>query len=194
MSGGNARRFALPEKRRLLYQMIEAGEVTILAPPIDRLCGIGDVLAHSVGVKMLTAISGSAHVVFQTSPKLHKLFRSSFPGVELREDTHDPGHAYAAPTPDYRYGVPLFDLREMLRGDNPPLEGPHRRDGSGEPIPHLRANPELVEHYRRLLPVNSVGIVWSNGGGQRDYRSWVLSADVPIRGSGCDDGLWTCKP
>ena len=68
VSAGNARRAALPEKRRLLRKMIADGEVTVLSPPVNQIGGIGDLLAHSVGVKMLQAVSGSAHLAFQSPP------------------------------------------------------------------------------------------------------------------------------
>ena len=47
MSGGNARRAALPEKRRLLDQMIADGEVVVLSPPVTQIGGIGDLLIPS---------------------------------------------------------------------------------------------------------------------------------------------------
>ncbi|MGC1411822.1 MAG: hypothetical protein WA864_23085 [Acetobacteraceae bacterium] len=161
--------------------MIADGEVVVLSPPVTQIGGIGDLLAHSVGLPMLKQISGSAHVIFQSPPQLHKLFTASFPGIELHGDTHEV--AIPFPTPRYDRGVPLYDLREMLKAD-----------GIAEPIPHLFADPELVEHYRRLMPKDAIGLCWSNGGGQRDYKSWLLAADVPLREEGCDDGLWTCRP
>jgi hypothetical protein len=180
MSGGNSRRTWLPAKRRLLRKMIEDGEVTVLSPPVTQIGGIGDLLAHSVGLPMLKQISGSAaHVIFQSPPQLHRLFAASFPGVELREDAHQA--AIPSSTPRYGRGVPLYDLREMLKDD-----------GVAEPVPHLRAPPELIDHYRRRLPANPVGLCWSNGDlPQRDYKSWLLSADTPL---GCGDGLWVTRP
>lgn len=170
-----ARRAALPRKRRMLSEMIADREITLLTP-FTGTTGCGDALFFCRAVRMLLAISGDCHVTLKTEPQFQRLFAANFAPVSVTTaEMHEPLF-HETPLPNWDRGIPLRDLLDIVRSAE-----------IADPMPYLFADPDLVAHYRKLVPPDAVGLCWAATGGRQDTRSIPLQSLSPLwaRGAPC---------
>ena len=112
----------------------------------DNLC-----MARYLGV----LLDQGYQVRYETEPEMVSLMARSFPEVEVVPKALDyPGAIGIKP---FDYHVPVGSLPNVLQTD---------LDTVPWPGPYLVPDPDLVEHYRKLLgsdPVMKIGICWSSG-------------------------------
>jgi hypothetical protein len=112
--------------------------------------GMGDNICLSRYLNLLT--DQGYDVSFEVHDDLYDLMKLSFPKVNVVHKAPDYPAALGIPLFDYH--IPTGSLPAVFQTevDTVPWSGPF-----------LRADPEKVEHYRKLVPPGSVGIVWSSG-------------------------------
>ena len=135
--------------------------------------GMGDEIMFASAIPDLIADIGRENVIFDCHERMVSLFERSFGvtcyGTRKNEDISWP----LKDKPDYRIAIGS-------------LFGRYRKDGKFPKTRYLKADPELVKHYREKLeatgPGPYVGLGWQAGykKTRQDLRSFKLKQFLPV--------------
>jgi len=122
--------------------------------------GLGDIIR---GVRFLPAIAQTCdRLILNINPNLRRLI-GNIPNVEMRSD----------PPPSCDYYTTTYVLPHVV-GIDPVAYSRY--------VPYLHAEPDLVSHWRALLPKKGfrIGICWQSGAPAGEGRAISLSSLAPL--------------